>query len=100
MTTPERSVEEILKDLLEQHFPKGLCKERGEALLLIAEANIFITNLFKTERQKREEAVEAERERIKAIVHAMSWDAKNETPDAIRILKKLHDALTQPNNQK
>lgn len=56
-----------------------------------------------TEKDKqREEAVaevkKAERERLFKRVNAMSWEQKNETEDAIRILKELYNFLTPPTN--
>ena len=112
MTTPEKSVEEVLKTLLEQHFPKGLCKERGAALLLIAGVNVHITQILQAERQKRDGAVEAERERIKEQLTRPWWKElkrkTNEPGDGFetvvsRVSLKFAiediEALTPPNNK-
>jgi hypothetical protein len=34
-----------------------------------------------------------ERNKMSKTIVAMSWDATNETPDAVRILKNLHDLV-------
>jgi len=38
---------EIYSDLLDKHFEKGKCKERGQALVLVAELNIAFKELIK-----------------------------------------------------
>ena len=39
-------------DLIEKHFPKGRCKERGKAIVLHAEMLISILNYIKGESKK------------------------------------------------
>ena len=40
-------LKDILSAIIDEHFPKLISKERGEALLLVAKLNIELTNLFK-----------------------------------------------------
>ena len=35
-------IKEILFDLLEEHFPKGKCKERGQASVLVGEIMVVL----------------------------------------------------------
>lgn len=44
--------------------------------------------------QQLQKALYDERHSLLTTVKAMSWDANNETPDAIRILKELYDLLS------
>lgn len=36
------ALKEALFDLIDKHFPKGKCKERGQAMVLVAEALMLI----------------------------------------------------------
>ena len=59
--------------------------------------------LFSQERQKREEVVEAERERISKVLDKLHDWADRDTPKAQGIrsaVYMLREALTQPNNSK
>ena len=38
MKTKEEKLKERLEEVLDEQFPKGECKERGQALVLFAEA--------------------------------------------------------------
>ena len=65
-----------------KHFECCLCKKEHPEI--------------EAERQKREEVVE----RIEKKLVALSWQEKNETPEAINIIHEIREALTQPNNPK
>jgi len=41
----DKKLLEIFDDLLDRHFPKGKCKERGEALVLVAEAMLTLLSM-------------------------------------------------------
>jgi len=46
MTNPTEKIKEEMENILDEQFPKGKCKERGNALVLYAE---FIIKLKKRE---------------------------------------------------
>lgn len=45
----EYEIKERLEDVLDREFPKGECKERGNALMLFAHAMSEIHNLLRTQ---------------------------------------------------
>jgi hypothetical protein len=55
-TTDQDVIEEILKSSVEKHFPKGECRERGSAMMLIAEVNIAIKEVLASHRTELAEA--------------------------------------------
>ena len=87
MTTPDRSVEEIAQSIyFKVKEMQRLAEPDTETILCIDS----IKTLIQTERQKREEMVEAERERIIKKLEVYE-DQEIFVPDII-------EALTQPNN--
>jgi RNA polymerase-interacting CarD/CdnL/TRCF family regulator len=52
-------------DLMEKHFPKGECKERGKALVFNAEMIVYVSDLFEKELDKARE--EGRREALEQI---------------------------------
>ena len=94
MTNKERSVEEIAQEIQDRFFALGarIKKEDYE----------YLTQTLQTERQKREEAVEAERERIKKYLYEKSHAGFDEYGDEYE--RYVHwcyiiEALTQPYNK-
>ena len=47
MTDNNDSIREKIADLVEKHFPKGECKERGQAMVLVAEILPLISDAKK-----------------------------------------------------
>lgn len=100
--TPERSVDEIVEDFYEQDFI-GYSKQHNELTISPTVAD-WLTQTLQTERQRCEEMVEAERERIKAVVNEirMSDIEKTEhgyvykSPDTEKVCMAVFKALTQP----
>ena len=76
MTTPEKTVEERVKEVVEFH---GGDKHLYDDIMFQIEY----------ERQKREEVVDAERERLLTLFSHQEYIKRN----------ALVDALTQPNNK-
>jgi len=113
MTTPEKSVEESVKLVIEN---AATCSQnrsilQGDELadeVLIECLTLNIQSLLQAERQKREEVVEAERERIALIVRSIDFEVRQTdvrveaaTWQSIKNLKEtVLQALTQTNNQK
>lgn len=48
-------ITDFSSDLMEKHFPKGECKERGQALVFNAEMIVYISDLFDQELDKARE---------------------------------------------
>ena len=97
MTTPERSVEEILEKF--KALPVDVHKNDIEV--------DWLTQTLKAERQKREEMVEAERERIyKRVDYLLSNHGVSAPRMDVTIFNRaefmsfLTFDPTQPNNQK
>ena len=108
MTTPERSVEEIVDDgiriLLAGYMETGWAR-----LGLQFKLNELFQETLETERQKREEMVEKFEQFIDDIPEAYGWGKKDEEADrGYQVCSKsvkaegvrLLQALTQPNNPK
>ena len=92
MTTPEKSVEEIVeefKSLTVLDVNLGGWNIPYEGTLNYKQYE-WLTQTLQTERQKREEVVEAERERLLTLFSHQEYIKRN----------ALVDALTQPNNSK
>ena len=45
----EEKIRDMLPDLIEQHFPKGKCKERGQAMVLCSLFLIEMSKAIKAE---------------------------------------------------
>ena len=95
MTTKDRSVEE--KTLTDPNAPVEFtcpkCKADTDITFIIENERKIVAQ---AERQKREEVVKAERERIVQIV-MNTFRASSENYEA---LEKFRQALIQPNNNK
>ena len=113
MTTPEKSVEEIVEEYACKVTDYGYNDEYGyynnwkDGVMPILQD--FRIAIFQAERQKREEAVEAEREKILKSVdiilrsHGVNAPHMQATifnrAEFMSMLKFGLQALTQPNNQ-
>jgi hypothetical protein len=112
MNTPERSVEEIAKkfnnDMAFQLTPLTPSNDTIKAVRL---AHKMVIELLKAERKKRDEAVEAERERIwtevsmKTPALSANWPKKatynTGKVDGWNICKSfIREIITNPNNPK
>jgi hypothetical protein len=49
MTEINEELKQEFFDLIDKHFPKGKCKERGAAMVLVAEALMFTTTYTATQ---------------------------------------------------
>ena len=106
MKTPERSIEEIdYQQLAKDLRIKSGMIAMGERIAWGSDSGIMdaaadaieqLTQTLQTERQKRDDAVEEERERIVQIV-MNTFRASSENYEA---LEKFRQALTQTNNPK
>ena len=54
LRTPEDGFKDDLEDVLDEHFPKGMCKHRGPALVFFAFANILFAKHLKRALKKYE----------------------------------------------
>jgi hypothetical protein len=83
-------ITDFSSDLMEKHFPKGECKERGQALVFNAEMIVYVSDLFEQELDKARE--EGRRE---ALEEVMSWDSMQDMlpilNDYLNELSKLKD---------
>ena len=84
MTNPERSVEEIVEEVANKYFLIGYPVTGFQK----TDFKIELTQTIQAERQKRDEMVEAERERLLKLFSHKEYIKRND----------LVDALTQPNN--
>jgi len=95
MTTPERSVEEITNEFV-------FWLENTNQYAVDMQVSEKLTKILQTERQKREEVVEAERvaigSQIKAYHKAYVGDELEKKTFVIGVMN-LAKALTQPNNK-
>ena len=104
LTTSEKSVEDGIRILLAGYMETGWAR-----LGLQAKLNKLFEETLQAERQKREEVVEAERERIKPFVKRVRLDVdviicdcgeKYKDSDLDLSVGELEKTLTQPNNPK
>lgn len=97
MKTPEKSVEEIVEEF-EKEFSSELGHECGYATTVqprdIEEYKDWLRQTLQTERQKREEAVVAERERVWLSAYRAGQ------ADARADVDTKDITITQPNNPK
>lgn len=49
-----KEIEDMMPDLIEKHFPKGECKERGHAIVLLAEFYIAIADWMESSKTRKE----------------------------------------------
>ena len=94
----ERSVEEIVKEVmskLPKFWKKYTGMKQGVGFVVEKETKMALTQTLQAERQKREEAVEAERERVRNWVKEQVSENGGQCIHYDEILQ----ALTQPNNQ-
>ena len=89
MTTPERSVEEIVDDLMESLLNNYVAFDTTDEMFKFKEE---LTQTLQAERQKREEVVREERRRLLKLI-AENCNDQSTVYDVI-------EALTQPNNPK
>jgi hypothetical protein len=109
MTNKERSVEEIVEEFVsklqehklrlrrihEQHTVSDIeCVIRGEENLVD-----WLTQTLQAERQKQEEVVEAERERIKKNLNDLLKANDYYGGSPVLGIDDVNKALTQPNNK-
>ena len=101
MTTPERSVDEIVEEVWEKHTDYFKTDNGDEPFVYEDKLKKDIAQTLKAERQKREEAVEAERERILNILSNLV-PREDGVTDVINdwIIPDLKRQITQPNNPK
>ena len=92
---PERSVEEIVEELIRNKIIFVANSEQGEAY---SEESVreVLTQTLQAERQKREEMEEAERKRIIKIIK----EKGSYLDSQFQWKKELLQALTHPNNPK
>ena len=83
MTNPERSVDEIVEEFQMKYL--DVWATGVEPTLHVTD---WLTQTLQTERKKRDEMVEAERERLLKLFSHKEYIKRND----------LVDALTQPNN--
>ena len=104
MTTPERSESEIANEYSERirerlhHFYGNTAAEHE----IVAILKIALTTALQAECQKREEMVEAERERFGKILSEIEIGLKNSNGSKLEIegiIWTAHEAITTPNNQ-
>ena len=83
MTTPERSIEEIVEEFISENMNKTFIREKGrpkeDGYIIESYSIPFKTALeqtLKTERQKRKEVVEAERKRMALIVRSIDFEVR------------------------
>ena len=102
MTTPERSVEEIVEEFRRLLYPQNSTD-------MLVKLDDWLTQTLQTERQKRDEVVEAERERwIKAVGEKIDLPTskllQNAFQEGVDYTKEQYDNaiknLTQTNNPK
>ena len=97
MTTPDRSIEEIVEEFEDNYGAKdyGINKLRQlDESVYLEDVKQWLTQTLQTERQKREEMVEAERERV----WLSSYRAGQ--ADARADVDTKDISLTNPNNPK
>ena len=80
-------------DLLEHHFPKGVCKDRGHALVLLAELTILYEDALTASAQEQEAQAIVRRARIESLKDER--DAlQTALTTARKSLKTIRDAYT------
>ena len=108
MTTPERSVDEIVEEGWEKHTDYFKTDNGDEPFVYEDKLKKDIAQTLKAERQKREKMVEVERERIALIVRSIDFEVRQTDVrveaaiwQSIKNLKEtVLQALTHANNQK
>jgi hypothetical protein len=68
-----------LEELLDKHFPKGECKERGAALMMFAETNLLVKSLLTQQKDRLLEKVGEKRKREQYDVHTKDFIPMNST---------------------
>lgn len=82
---------------LHQQLQKAVQEEKLKHCCCVIEDSKVIERC-KLHGDELQKARYEERHSLLTTVKAMSWDAKNETPEAIRILKELYDLLSTPDH--
>ena len=99
MTTTERSVEEMVEEFYDRFSNIVAFKSKEDATKVCD----WLTQTLQTERQKREEMVEAERERFGKILSEIEIGLKNSNGSKLEIegiIWTAHEAITNHNNPK
>jgi len=97
--TPERSIEEIVEEFREQFSAYQTTSNQPYPML-----TEWLTQTLQTDRQKREEAVEAERKSFRKTLDNLYQESLEnwaiDSDDYRKAINKMTIALTQPNNPK